>query len=123
MPFRDLSPLEAAKWIHEAGGLALIAHPGRFANGQFAWHEAMPALKEMGLDGFEAYYGDYSENQERYFLSLAEQLDMLPAGGSDFHGTLKPHLQLGVGRGRMKIPLDVLDQLDAHKAKRLKSRP
>lgn len=115
VPFEDLSPAEAARWIHEAGGVAIVAHPGRFAGGRFIWDEAMAELQGMGVDGFEAYYGEYSPTEQRHFLALATRLGMLPSGGSDYHGGNKLGLSLGNGRGNLAIPDSVLVALEGKK--------
>jgi len=112
VPFEELSPQEAAAWIHAAGGLAMVAHPGRFAGGRFIWDEAMAELKEMGIDGFEAYYGEYSPTEQRHFLKLAKDLDMLASGGSDYHGGNKPGLRMGNGRGTLSIPDSILEAME-----------
>lgn len=112
VPFQELSPREAAHWIHEAGGVAIVAHPGRFVGGRFIWNEAMSDLQQAGIDGFEAYYGEYSPTEQKYFLELAARLGMLPSGGSDYHGSNKPGLEPGRGRGALKIPDSVLDALE-----------
>lgn len=123
VPFQELSPQDAAKWIHEAGGIAIVAHPGRFNGGGFIWDIAMRDLRDAGLDGFEAYYGEYGEKQERYFLELAKQLGMIPSGGSDYHGHIKPHLQMGKGRGRLRVPKEVLERMDALQTVGMKGAP
>lgn len=112
VPFQELSPAEASKWIHEAGGVAIVAHPGRFAGGRFIWDQAMADLRDMGIDGFEAYYGEYGPEEERRFLELATRLGMAPSGGSDYHGAMKPGLELGRGRGNLRIPDSVLATLE-----------
>ncbi len=112
VPFQELSPREATQWIHEAGGVAIAAHPGRFNGGRFVWDEAMLELRTMGLDGFEAYYSEYGPEEQRRFLALAERLGMAPSGGSDYHGAMKPGLELGRGRGNLKIPDSVLTVLE-----------
>lgn len=112
VPFQELSPLDASQWIHEAGGVAIVAHPGRFNGGRFIWDEAMADLRGMGVDGFEAYYGEYGPEEQRRFLELAERLDMVPSGGSDYHGAMKPGLELGRGRGNLRIPDSVLVSLE-----------
>lgn len=111
VPFENLPPDEAARWIHEAGGLAIVAHPGRFGGGNFVWAEAMAELRIHGLDGFEAYYGEYGPQEQRHFLELAAALEMLPSGGSDYHGTYKPGLSLGTGRGSLRVPDSVLEAM------------
>ncbi|MCE1229262.1 MAG: PHP domain-containing protein [Firmicutes bacterium] len=119
VPFEDLHPAEAARWIHEAGGLAIVAHPGRFAGGNFIWDEAMTVLQDMGMDGLEAYYCDYGPSEQRYFLDLAAALRMIPSGGSDYHGDYKPGLQLGTGRGSLRIPDSVLETMLEHLERRI----
>lgn len=111
VPFPDLAPLEAARWIREAGGLAVVAHPGRGTPRNFRWDDAMAELKGMGVQGFEAHYPDYGPLEERYFLELARSLDMVPTGGSDYHGGNKPGQHLGVGRGSLHVPDAILARL------------
>ncbi len=112
VPREELDPPTAARWIREAGGVPLVAHPGRFAGRSFGWDEAMDRLREAGMAGFEAYYGEYGPAEQAYFLDLAARKGMLPCGGSDYHGANKPHLRLGVGRGRLRIPGEVLEGLE-----------
>ena len=113
VPFEDLEPAAAARWIREAGGVAVVAHPGRGCPRNFRWDEAMAELKTMGLQGFEAYYPDYGPLEERYFLDLARTLDMVPTGGSDYHGGHKPGQFLGVGRGSLQVPDAILGRIQA----------
>jgi hypothetical protein len=111
VPFQDLNPAEAVRWIREAGGIAIVAHPGRGMARNFRWDDAMLELKGMGVQGFEALYPDYGPIEERYFLDLAAHLDMVATGGSDYHGDSKPGQRLGVGRGRLHVPDTVLERL------------
>ena len=106
VPFPELTPGEAATWIREAGGVALVAHPGRTFGRGFRWDRAMRDLKDQGVQGFEAWYPDYGPAEQAYFLSLAEALDMVPTGGSDYHGGHKPGRPLG-----MAVPDQVLERL------------
>jgi hypothetical protein len=111
VPFKDLGAREASTWIREAGGVAVVAHPGRSFPRNFRWDQAMLELKQAGMQGFEAYYPDYGPAEQRYFLDLAEALDMVPCGGSDYHGGHKPGLALGVGGGSLHVPDAVLERL------------
>ena len=113
VPFRDLAPADAARWIREAGGVAVVAHPGRSFPRNFRWDDAMRDLRAQGILGFEAYYPDYGPAEERYFLDLAGRLDMVPCGGSDYHGENKPGQALGVGHGSLRVPDAVLSALEA----------
>jgi len=113
VPRQELDPATAARWIREAGGVPLIAHPGRFAGRSFGWEDAVDDLKRAGMVGLEAYYGEYGPAEQAYFLDLAARKDMVPSGGSDYHGANKPGIRLGVGRGRLRIPLEILEGLEA----------
>lgn len=112
VPFRVLTPGEAAGWIREAGGVAVLAHPGRSALRNFRWDEAMADLKALGISGFEAYYGEYGPSEQRYFCELAERLDMVACGGSDYHGQYKQGLSMGTGRGALLVPDEALTALE-----------
>ncbi|MDR0498480.1 MAG: PHP domain-containing protein [Holophagales bacterium] len=111
IPFEFLSPDDAFTWIREARGLPFIAHPGRFARGQFVWDSAMADLRDRGARGVEVYYSDHSETETAYFLALCKALDMLPSGGSDYHGRHKPGCKLGTGWGNLNVPDWILNGL------------
>jgi 3',5'-nucleoside bisphosphate phosphatase len=72
---------EAIKTIKDAGGLAVLAHPGVIRNIM-----DLAAWKEMGLDGIEAFYPAHSNALTREFLGLAEKHGLLVTAGTDFHG-------------------------------------
>ena len=112
VPREELSPAEAARWIREAGGVAVVAHPGRFIGGAFRWDEAMADLQRQGLEGLEGYYGEYRASEQKYFVALATRLGLIVTGGSDYHGANKPGLRLGRGRGGLQVPDDLLDRLE-----------
>jgi len=118
VPFRVLSPGEAARWILEAGGVPVLAHPGRSTRRGFRWDEAMQDLKRVGFEGFEAYYGEYGPAEQQYFCALARRLDMVACGGSDYHGSSKPGLVLGAGRGNLHVPDEALAALEARRPRR-----
>ncbi|MCL1892929.1 MAG: PHP domain-containing protein [Holophagaceae bacterium] len=114
VPFETLSPEIAFSWIRESGGVSIIAHPARYgqlAKGQFIWDRAMADLKDMGAQGIEAYYSDHSDTETAYFLRLCDTLDMIPSGGSDYHGRVKQGCHLGTGWGKLNVPDEVLDRL------------
>jgi predicted metal-dependent phosphoesterase TrpH len=112
VPREELSPAEACRWIREAGGVPVVAHPGRFGGRGFRWDEAMQELQRQGLEGLEGYYGEYRASEQKYFVGLAQRLGMVVTGGSDYHGGNKPGLRLGRGRGGLQVPDDLLDRLE-----------
>ncbi len=83
---------EVADWIHGAGGLSVLAHPGANLKGREKELEELLALE---LDGIEVFSSYHSEAQEKYFLETAERLGKLVTCGSDFHGKTKPAVFLG----------------------------
>lgn len=68
-------------------------------------------LKEYGLGGIEAYYSENTNEDTGNFLRLAIKHGLVVTGGSDFHGSFKPGIKLGCGRGGLKVSYELLDKL------------
>jgi predicted metal-dependent phosphoesterase TrpH len=99
----------AVERIRNAGGIASLAHPVRL-KGDFA--AMLPALCDAGLNAIEAYHSDHEPENTELYLELAQQHGLRVTGGSDFHGAVKPGLELGTGRnGNVRIPEDLLARL------------
>jgi predicted metal-dependent phosphoesterase TrpH len=97
LPKEVLTPADAIALLHAAGGIAVMAHPGLIPMGDEALEARVESLaQEAGLDGIEAYYSQHTPAQTARFLALAERLGLLVTGGSDFHGTPKPDVPLGI---------------------------
>lgn len=77
----SFSAEDAIKLIHEAGGLAFLAHPGIYKH---EFH--LQQLIDSGLDGIEVYHSKHSEKEQNYWGRMAEEFNLLISGGSDFHG-------------------------------------
>ena len=74
----------------------------------------LPELCDAGLNAIEAYHSDHGERETGMYLELARKYGLLVTGGSDFHGALKPEIQLGSGcGGNLRIPREVLEKLRA----------
>ena len=69
------------------------------------------SLKEAGLIAIEGLYSTYTVAEQAMVRRLARKHGLLISGGSDFHGSNKPGLDLGTGYGNLKIPYDILEQL------------
>ncbi len=75
------TPDEAIELIEQAGGIAVLAHPGLITD-----QSLMPNILDMGIVGLEVYYPEHNEEQIEAFLNLARDNRLLITGGSDFHG-------------------------------------
>jgi 3',5'-nucleoside bisphosphate phosphatase len=107
-----LSPEESVAAIRAAGGVAVLAHPLQLKAKDDADLDAMvERLARAGLQGMECYYRNHTEEDTRRFLALAERHGLFATGGSDFHGTNRPHISLGTGEGNLKVPEECWDAL------------
>ena len=75
------SPQETLEAIHEAGGIAVLAHPGFYDN-----FELLDELIELGLDGVEVWHPENTPEQQEYLRKKAKKHKLVMTGGSDFHG-------------------------------------
>ena len=108
---RLLEPEEAIKLIHGAGGKAFLAHLHLTKMKGKELEDYVVRLKNAGLDGIEGYYTEYEGSMESDYRSLAEKYGLLISGGTDFHGSNKPHIKLGTGYGQLKIPYELLEKM------------
>ena len=107
----ELSAVEAVSSIRAAGGLAFLAHLNQTGYDIEELEKLLLQLKEAGLNGIEGYYPEYTAEHIAQYRALAEKLSLTLSGGSDFHGDMKPHISIGVGRGDLKIPYYVLENM------------
>ncbi len=99
-----LYPEEGIRMIREAGGVAVIAHPFTWETDDAKLEAGLRSLKALGLAGVEAVYSEYNQEQTVTLLRLAKRLELLPTGGSDYHGIVKPDIALGRGFGSLCVP-------------------
>ena len=109
---RDLpEPTTVIQWIREAQGVPVLAHPTWVPATGAALVTLCEELKAAGLGGIEAHYSTHKPKQTAEYLQLAQRLDLLVTGGSDFHGLTKPDIDVGTGRGDLKVPEKLLEPL------------
>ncbi|MCM1286749.1 MAG: PHP domain-containing protein [Clostridium sp.] len=90
---------------------AFLAHPLLYHLGYRQIEELLVYLKGLGLKGLEAYHSSNNAYESDKLRQIAQTLDLCISGGSDFHGIIKPNIQLGVGRGNMRIPYRLLEHI------------
>ncbi len=98
-----LTPLQAIEIIHEAQGVAVLAHPGNSKH-----DELIPELVDGGLQGIEAYHADHSSAQANHYVQMARRYDLIPTGGSDSHG---PNMLKTVAVGHVTVDMAVVHRL------------
>jgi 3',5'-nucleoside bisphosphate phosphatase len=86
-----LDPVRALWLIAEAGGAAVLAHPGAVSRGWRISGEAVSQLARAGLAGLEVQHPDHDHAERSRLGALAADLDLIPTGGSDDHGSLTGH--------------------------------
>lgn len=111
VPREKVTPYQAIRLIQDNGGIAVLAHPMLYGLGLEQLRLLFSRLRDAGLDAVEVFYSTNSQEEERLSRQLARDFNLKLSGGSDFHGSNKPHIQLGCGKGKLKIPYTVLENL------------
>jgi len=102
---------EAVAMVHAAGGVAVVAHPGRLP--AITRDRVLAACVEAGADGLEAWHPQHDRDERRRWAGQAERNGLLVTGGSDYHGSHKPGIALGTGAGDLAVPVDAVAELRA----------
>ena len=109
-PSKRIDAYETIAFIKEIGAVAVLAHP--FLSMDEAGVRAfLPRAVACGLDGMEVLYPKYDLQTTHLAQDIARQFQLLPSGGSDFHGENKPDIQIGTGKGNLRVPDTYLQAL------------
>jgi len=73
-------------------------------------------LKGAGLKGMEVYYPEYGPERTTQYERLARRHGLVMTGGTDFHGEAKPRVHMGIGRGDLRIPYQLVEKLKEARA-------
>lgn len=111
VPRNNFKPNDVMEAIHEAGGLAILAHPNRYDLNEEELENLIIDLKKLQIDGIEAIYSSHTPKMEMFLRGLAKKHNLKISGGSDFHGANKPSIDLGSGFGNLQISKQILDDL------------
>ncbi len=109
VPKFKMSAAVAIDLIHQAGGVAVMAHPGLNRT-----DEVIPAMVEAGLDGLECFHSKHSTATAEQYLELADRFHLLVTGGSDCHGMSKDQPLMGT----IKLPYQHVEKLKARAEER-----
>lgn len=95
--------------IHKAGGLAFLAHPLEYRFDNII--DFIDDLrKEKELDGIECFHPSADENQIILLKKYAKRNNLYISGGSDYHGKKKLDIDVGIGRGNLNVPKEVIEE-------------
>ena len=110
VPTKRLDAFETVRFIKEIGGAAVLAHPFLDLT-ESELLQFLNLAKPCGLDGMETRYSLFDDGQTARLEEIAKEMDLLCSGGSDYHGFRKPDIQLGAGRGALKVPFSYYEAL------------
>lgn len=97
----------AANLVREAGGLVFIPHIFEYRENSEKILKFI--LENYKIDGIECYYTTFSEEQTNRLLEICKERKLYKSGGSDYHGKNKPGVDVGVGKGNLKIENNIID--------------
>lgn len=112
LPRVALDAEETVRLARASGAVPILAHPHTAqVDDREGLRGFLARLRDAGLVGVEVIYPGYDDVRRRELSTVADRLGLLVSGGSDFHGTYKPHIGLGTGLGDVKVPESVLEDL------------
>lgn len=101
----------AIEVILNAGGIPVLAHPVLLNIKDDVLEKLVICLKKMGLKGIEAYYPEQTPDLIARYTEIANRHGLLITGGTDFHGSIKPEIKMGSGRGNFSVPYELYEKL------------
>lgn len=96
----------ASNLVRQAGGLVFIPHIFEYKDNSEAILDYI--LKNCKIDGIECYYTTFTYEQHNRVIDICQKRNLLVSGGSDFHGTCKPNVDIGTGFGNLQIPVSAV---------------
>lgn len=97
-------------YIRKIGAVSVLAHPFLQFN-EAELREFLTEARKHGLCGMETVYTEFSDEQVALAKRIAEEFGLIESGGSDFHGTTKPDVAIGVGFGNLKVPAILAERI------------
>ncbi len=110
-----LLPEQAIDLAIASGAVPVLAHPHTLGINRAAEMAALlDRLRDAGLVGIEAYCAGYHRHEREGYADLARRFGLVASGGSDYHGSYKPGVELGIGYGDLVVEEVVVEQLRQH---------
>ena len=102
------SPAKTVEAVHEAGGLAFLAHVHEYKWVEDKLEYITNLVKDSNLDGIECYYSNFTKEQTDELLEYCKNNNLYISGGTDFHGKPRPSVEVGIGKGNLNIPEEII---------------
>lgn len=110
-----VTPDQVMELLRQSGAWISLAHPMQYHMGYGQIEALVSQLTELGLNGLEVYHSSQNPYQSSKLKEIAKKYGLLPSGGSDFHGSNKPDINIGTGRGGLRISYSLLKDIkEAH---------
>jgi predicted metal-dependent phosphoesterase TrpH len=106
-----LPPEEAIELARASGAVPIVAHPHTLGMTGTTLDQELRRLARHGLVGLECYYPEYEPDTRLELVERARDVGLVPSGGSDYHGTYKPGLEIGRGYGDLSVGREVWQEL------------
>ena len=112
-----LSPEEVVKTLISNGAFVALAHPFQYKFGDKKTEELIAHMADLGMKGLEVYHSSNNKLESMKLQEMAVRHNLLPTGGSDFHGGNKPDISIGTGRGGLRVSSLLLEDIKRERAK------
>ena len=112
VPCERLQITDCIRMFRQRKIVSVLAHPLKDLT-EAELRSCLPELVEAGLMALETHHSSCDDEAIVLATEIAEEFHLLPSGGSDFHGLAKPNIQLGLGKGNLRIPVSLLDDMEA----------
>lgn len=111
IPVKKITTVRCMEFLTKHNFFISLAHPFQYKFSDYELEELLTHLIDLGLKGVEVYHSTHSNTDINKLYSLAEKYNLLPTGGSDFHGGNKPGLYIGKGYGDLQIPFELIQNI------------
>ena len=111
LPKPEITPEYAMSLLAMAKAVPVLAHPLLYRMGYSNTEQCIAELKELGLKGVEAYHSSNNTYESGRLKEMAVHNELFVTGGSDFHGSNKPDIEIGCGRGGLRVHESLLEEV------------
>lgn len=104
------TPKELIAQIKKVGGLVFVPHILLYKWAENKDDLIYDLIGNYGIEGIECYYNSFTDEQTNYLKNICKNKKILISGGSDYHGTKRPEVELGIGQGTLNIPDEIIEE-------------